>query len=273
MNNSVLGVVILYYPDLDLLNTNLASLLNQVDEILIFNNGDYVKFELIENEKISYINNGTNQGISKVLNLALSYADEHKFEYMLIMDQDSILDDLAVHHLLTGFDTEKVAIVSPTIVDAKTNRIDTADSLYKNIKYAITSGSLIKVQYALKINGYDENLFIDYADFDFSIRFINAGYLVRRSQIAKIVHCLGEPQKVRLCGLDFYIINRPPERLFIISKNIIRFAKKFYKTNFFLVVRFITSYLIYMLKIIFFTSNKNKKINKIFSGLKEGFFN
>jgi rhamnosyltransferase len=270
MQSSFLTIIILYKPDIKVLQKNLNSLITQVDEIILINNGEKKDILGLNIYNCKLIHNKINEGISIVINKSLKYASINGFKYLLTLDQDSMLCENSIKNLLNGHLDNNVAIVCPSIIDSVTQRKDFVIQEFSDIEYTINSGSLINVEYALDIKGYDENFFIDMADFDFSLRLKNRNYKIKRSKNAIILHSLGVPIKINFLSYNFYVIDRNPERLFLISKNNILFLRKHFKHNINITIKFILMYIFSIIKIILFTNNKLLKIRMIFLGIKNG---
>jgi rhamnosyltransferase len=113
MNSNLLTIIILYKPDLIVLQKNINTLTTQVDEIILINNGD--KNDLIGLNIYNYklVQNDTNEGISIVINKSLKYCIKNGYKYILTLDQDSILSENSIENLLKGFLENNVAIVCP----------------------------------------------------------------------------------------------------------------------------------------------------------------
>ena len=96
-NLKVLAGVVTYNPELSRLKENLATLVNQVDELYIFDNGsdNVVEIENLLDQyarKIVLHKEGKNAGIAFALKNIMKFAKECKFDWVLSVDQDSVLD-------------------------------------------------------------------------------------------------------------------------------------------------------------------------------------
>lgn len=225
----VCAVIVSYNPE-SILEDNIKSLLPQVGRCLIVDNGSSVRTPLEEYQKkygviVHYLQK--NMGIAYALNVGLQYCVKNGFALMLSMDQDTVLNKNAVYVLLECMTNSGSASVG----------INWDNKIKKNqyVKYLITSGNLVKTFAAQQIGGYDNKLFIDSVDFDFSLRLVDAGYKLMKVAKAKAIHNLGNRQgdsnyithsvnryayiyrnHFYLCRK--YIINHP---LFVFKKNII----------------------------------------------------
>lgn len=90
----LLGVVILYYPDKEQIMLNIASYLDEVDALLIWDNTPpadrrVLDFGRQQENKIIRRDKERNVGLGFPLNEAVRYGTENGFTHLLTMDQDS----------------------------------------------------------------------------------------------------------------------------------------------------------------------------------------
>ena len=92
----ILAIVVTYYPEKNLLKKNINAFIEYVDKVLIWENtpeSEKLSFRFIHDEKIEYCGDGINS-ISHALNYGWKYAKRNGYDYLLTMDQDSILVNL-----------------------------------------------------------------------------------------------------------------------------------------------------------------------------------
>lgn len=161
-------------------------------EILIFDNGkeEFVEYnnEYCKNNKIHFYTLNKNVGISKAYNYVLDKIDIKEDNYIIVLDDDTILDDCYVKEafnlikqgkgdVLLPIITANNKIISPSKVQfncriKKTNNIN---SLKKKNITAINSGMIVKTTVYRKIK-YNEEIFLDYVDHDFMKKVRNSNY-------------------------------------------------------------------------------------------------
>ena len=93
----ILAIVITYYPEKELMEKNVSAFIDDVNKVLIWENtpeSDKLKYRFIEHEKVEYCGDGINS-ISHGLNYGWHYANNGGYDYLLTMDQDSILINFA----------------------------------------------------------------------------------------------------------------------------------------------------------------------------------
>jgi rhamnosyltransferase len=181
------AVVILFNPNKNL-QRNVLSYLNDVSFLYLVDNSETSSFstEVLAayKYKILTIHNASNEGIAKRLNQACRLALKDGFNYLLTMDQDSFFDERMMKEYFKCIQSyplkEKVAMFGVNYEERTSN----LTCNYNKVKVLITSGSVINLNNYEDINGFDENLFIDYVDTDYCFKSILKGYeLVQFSNI------------------------------------------------------------------------------------------
>ena len=177
---NIAGVVILYHPDIPKTFENLVTYANQVNQLYVFDNSEPSSLEMAKalsqlTVPYEYISTGTNEGISKRLNEAAHKAIKEGYDYLLTMDQDSSFEHGAFEQylrLVDAYDKEKVAQFGVNC-DPKHIPVSAipfhADSL-------ITSGTILQLAVFKEVGNFDEKLFIDFVDVDYSLRASYMGY-------------------------------------------------------------------------------------------------
>ena len=117
----IYAVVVTYNPDKNLLDSQCASLRNQVDKIIYVDNGS------LENtvnpcDKIYVIKNYQNLGLGTAQNQGINIALKEGADFILLLDQDSVPSDGFVSILLSVYNEANnhscVGLVGPAIVNA-----------------------------------------------------------------------------------------------------------------------------------------------------------
>lgn len=208
------------------IHDNIAALLKQVQHVLIIDNHSKQESrELLESwsndERITLIFNEKNDGISICLNAALRFAQENQYQLLLTMDQDCVLYDDCVEKLLTALNQNKdAAAVGP---NRKPERTDTREK-----SYLITSGCLVIVQRALEAGGYDNDLFVDMVDFDFSLALRKKGYRLLMVGNAYMHHKVGVYEENVILGKKFRYLSHSPDRFYHMYRGRVILLKKYF---------------------------------------------
>lgn len=272
---NLLITIITFNPD-----KNLINLINKVksfsSNILIIDNNSY-DFNVNEilnlfkdlDTKIEIITLKRNKGIAYAMNIGIKRAIEDGKRWFMSFDQDSLPDSDFIENY--------------NYVIRKENNIGTigiSPFFSQNFKYKphyeenldqISSGLLINLDYINIFGLYNEKLFIDCVDFEYTLR-VN---LFKKKTIIinkKILnHKIGNPKSLKLFGIKIESMNHIPFRQYYIYRNHILLTKKYFfkfpiyilKKNYHLMIRFIKTLII--------DDDKYQKILMIYKGIKDGF--
>lgn len=266
----IASIVILYNPAEDVLK-NIESYANQAGYLFIFDNSANVNLDVKEwaskNDNVEYIFNDGNLGISTIINKGAAIAFQKGYTYLLTMDQDSWAQQSLVQDLLKIFlHKSNVAIAVPSIINRNYPIKSTINKIYE-VDHCITSGSLIKLDAFQKVGGYDERLFIDYVDFDFSFKIRNAGYRIHKNPCTKLIHSVGDLKKWEAYSFNFFSTNHPPIRLYFRTRNRFYIRKKYKRSHPEFFRKDFISFFKELAKILLVESNKIEKLKMIYLGL------
>ena len=194
-SGEVLAVVVSYNGG-EKTRKTVSSLCGQVGHILIVDNASDVESvsilrHLEEHRKISVVWLQENKGIGYALNVGVQTAREKNFQWLLTMDQDSVVDDSIIEAFRAALDRKPgIMCLAPSVV-INGGKEKPADRV---VEYAMTSGNLVNVKLFDKIGLYDEAMFIDGIDFDFCLRVRKAGYEIYQVRNAFMEHELGDAE-------------------------------------------------------------------------------
>lgn len=223
------GTVILFDPPENVFS-NIATYINDLDILYIFDNSSIYRNCIPEkySEKAIYIHTGENEGIPKCLNKALNLTKDAGIDYLLTMDQDSSFNegDISQYLNLLSREAHPETISMYGIRYYPLKKSEKEVPLYNDL--LITSGSIIYVDTAIKIGGFDENLFIDGVDTEFCLKSFEKGFqTVFYNQIC-LKHLLGEETKVLTPLLQNKVRKfHNPTRLYYIVRNHLYLRNKY----------------------------------------------
>lgn len=196
--------IVLFNPKLDRLKKNLDAITPQVKVVYCYNNGLADENEIVSLLKL-YTNVimmgvGKNDGISGALNSILNRAIQDNIQWLLTLDQDSVVCCDMVEKLGELTTIEDVGIICPLLKDVrrKNEQVISTVEDYEDIDSCFTSGSFMNVEKTRIIGGYDDYLFIDYVDHDICIRMKKEGYRIIRNNCVVLDHELGDLTPSRL---------------------------------------------------------------------------
>lgn len=258
----VCAVFILYNPQKEHLQ-NIIEKSSFFDLILVFDNTEtfdtnsaklFAKFE-----NICYLNEATNFGISKALNIALNKTSNLGYSFAMLFDQDSVMMIEDIRRMLMQVEVlndKKIGIYSPKIIyKEKKNKKIYKEEEFREKKWVITSGSLLNLKAYEEVGSFDENLFIDRVDYDYCFRLRKKGFKIIEIQNVFLFQKLGytNPKSI------FKFPEHSPIRHYYAFRNRLYIAKKNEMKNKKYLYLFLTS-LRHIFRIIFLESDSYNKI-------------
>lgn len=201
--------IVLYNPELSLLKKDIQAIINQVDQICLFDNKSD-NIEEIERtfksyRKITIIKSSKNLGIAFGLNKLLNWASENKYNWLLTMDQDSICSTNLIEEYSKYWDDPQIGLICPFVITNGKYSLEEYNNLkiqrtswVKDPVDCITSACLTNVKIAKQLGGYTNKLFIDYVDTDINCKVINNGYKILRVNSVYLVQQMGQGKPLKL---------------------------------------------------------------------------
>lgn len=225
INKKIYAVIICYNAEYSLLCETISSISDQVDSVIIVNN-DSFQYDFSAFSKIKNIVLNKNYGIAYAQNVGISKAIVEGADFILLSDQDTIYPENYISQFLPYLNEGKAQLYCPIFFDNVKNvyspiMIKKFKSVsFVNeptfVQHAIASGSIIDVDCLNKVGLMDENLFIDYVDFEFCWRLTNCGYKILTVPSIIINHQLGDGTKKIL---NKHVTLRSDIRYFYILRN------------------------------------------------------
>lgn len=197
----MVGVVILYHPDEVVLIENIKSYINPLDTLLVYDNSEILSKELeiavcTISSKVIFTHFGQNEGIAKRLNQAIDYAVEKGEKHLLMMDQDSSFQEGDIEKYAEYISNNSFPNVAQFGVNCQPDFTPTS-TIPEKVISLITSGSVLAIDCIQQIGIFDENLFIDFVDTEFSYRVTNKGYVNLQFTNIVLNHSIGTRVEAR----------------------------------------------------------------------------
>lgn len=199
----VIAVLVTYRPNFELLENTLESISSQVNSVVIVNNGNDEIF--IKHSNVNIIQLGDNYGIAYAQNVGIRKAIEQKADFVLISDQDTVYPENYIMGFMKYIMNNKASVYCPVFYDNVKNvyspiMIEKFKALDKieeptYVEHAISSGTLIDTTIFGDVGLMDEDLFIDYVDFEWCWRAVSKGYRIVTVPDIIINHQLGDGVK------------------------------------------------------------------------------
>ena len=193
-------------------------------EIFIYDNSktSQITSSQIEALNIIYLHDSTNPGVSKAYNVAAEYAKKNEYDLILLSDQDTKFPDNLREEFEVSYQKHNTQKIFFPRMYSKGKLISPAKFSFCRATYAddpqteiidlkklrpINSGLFIKLEHFFRNNGYREDVFLDYSDFDFverGLSFCGQGVLIN----CKCEHDLSDIYNVTIEVRDKRIILR-----------------------------------------------------------------
>jgi rhamnosyltransferase len=199
---------------------------------------------------ISLILNEQNRGVAAGLNQGIRFISDAGLEWALLLDQDSSPTAEMFHELCAGYarlrSPDQTALLAPRITDADSGRVSPfltswwgpffrrvicRAATLEDISTAITSGALLRIQAFNELEGFREDLFIDYVDTEFCLRLQTKDWQLAAVCSANLEHKLGARSQVNFGPIHFHPTHHLPWRWYTIARNRVQMLKS-YATRF-----------------------------------------
>ncbi|HEL5055793.1 TPA: glycosyltransferase family 2 protein [Stenotrophomonas maltophilia] len=244
----VCAVIVTYGPDPELLRRVVDSVLQQVGHLVVFDNGSRgvdVEALLGAAPGISLLASPHNVGLGSALNRSYEQAQSLGFDYVLLMDQDSVLEPGMVDVLGTALvelaGNERIAAVGPQFRDARSgmlapfvrfgfpfnHKLRGGPGQRISCDFLITSGSLVPMSALRDIGAMDESLFIDNLDMDWCFRAKRSGHALYGICDAQMSHTIGEELLSSRAKPDGVIVHKPFRLYFIMRNRVLLYGRAY----------------------------------------------
>ncbi len=213
----VYSILVAYEPELGELEKAIERLLEQTDIVVICNNS---KEDVVyRNDCVKIFNFKENLGIAKAQSIGMQWAFDNGADFILQMDQDSILKEGTVLKLVNGYNelTKKgfnIGVIGPHVVHDKFTKETEKARLIKGellldkfikVNHTLSSSSLIPKKAYDKVGGMEDALFIDAVDFEYCWRLKKSGFLTIRMKEVSLEHRVGNGKKKIMGKIDVRI--------------------------------------------------------------------
>ena len=237
----VYASIITYNPNINVLEENINAICPQVKKIILIDNAsrniDDIKVLIKKYDNIISILNKNNKGIAAALNSAVVYCLNNGIDWLLTLDQDSIVPNDIVKKYLPYTKLKRTGQLSCRFFDSShpsfsEKRMDplfhgNPNSKYSEMDCCITSACLMNTKICKRIGMFNERLFIDDVDLDYSFRLKEKRYKIYRINDIVIQHHWGNPVERKFLFLKYSDYRYSPIRVYYQSRNAVYMIKKF----------------------------------------------
>lgn len=272
----LLSIIVLYHPNLELLQKNINAFIGSTNHLIIWDNSplqtmqENVSFCRRHFSNYTYIGTGENKGISTSLNFAWKYAQEHDYDTLLTMDQDSIFVhfDEYLKRVAQKWEKEGECLCGPTPNLHLNHHKQLGFTCQPDI---ITSGMLIPISLLNQCSGFCSAFLIDGIDIELCYHIKEKGRKVFRDNESNLIQQFGEPQSRQFCHVTFHAHGYSSNRLYHIFRNHLMIWRR-YQHPAQLLKKILYDYLLKMvfIGVIFVENDKIEKLNAVLHGIRDG---
>lgn len=255
VGSKVVAIVVCYNPKIAPLKIALTATLQQVDQLLIVDNGskNLAKIELTLSElkaqlgpeskaesTLELLAQESNLGLGAAHNLGIARARELEADWVLLLDQDSVPLQNMVSQLLVAAEAKRQQLPLSAVGATYLNADNGSESFFVRFgllkfkrqycgardthgcveaDFLISSGSLISLSAIDEIGGMDEALFIDHIDTEWFLRARAIGFRAYGVCDAMMQHGLGEQTHRLNLGRQRNVPQHKPFRYYYIFRN------------------------------------------------------
>lgn len=265
----ILAGIVTFNPELERLGDNIKAVQNQVDKVIIVDNGSKnindVKTAFSDIEVLEL---HANKGIATALNHIGHYAIKHKYDWFLTLDQDTVVFPTLIENYKPHLSLPQVGTLTCLFQDINMEPVTIPLTEYDKVDYAITSAALMNTQVFEQSERFDDVMFIDYVDYDINLHYKKLGYFVYRINKIGFYHEIGHQTPISFMGKKAYTFNHSPFRVYYMTRNALYLRRKYGANS--ITNGFVVTIRDNFIKILFFESEKLKKLNAIRKGVLDG---
>jgi len=234
--NDVCAVVVTYHPDPEL-PVRLRGILRQVGAVVIVDNGSgdaelKMLRELSADPLVTLVLNSDNLGIARALNVGIQRAAALGFAWVLLLDQDTSVDEDMVRTLIAVHaafpDKDRLAVIGSGFRDVNRQPRGAGNAAHggsreeapwEDVECVITSGSLLPLAAHAAIGPFREEFFIDHVDIEYCFRARAKGFRVIKTRRSIMSHAIGATTEHNWLWLNKWTTNHSPDRRYYFARN------------------------------------------------------
>lgn len=276
--NKIVALCTLFNPKETVVG-NIVNLSKQVFSIVLLDNSDYSNEQMFSHiEKTIYIPNYKNLGLSSAFNKGLKLEIVENSDYLVFFDQDSSIPEGFIDKLCYDFElvSNRISIgcMGPQYFDVQSSRVinphlnnEIVKGLYI-VSTTITSSMLTTYSVLKDIGFWNEDVFLDMADWDICWRMKKKGYKVVLDKNLTLTHTLGNGVK-RILGIEIRM-NNPIREYYQIRDSILLSRTNYIPLKY--RIRFLLMWFIMPPIYIALFPEKKKRLHLVLTAFKDAFF-
>ena len=246
LSSEIGSIMIVYNHIPDIQSLKIMSSFSKVVIIVDNNSQSVIKEKLGDiclniGEKCVLLRNNENQGISKAYNQAILVAKSMGLKFVYFFDHDAIITPIffletldALNYLIST--NEKIGVITPIVADDKSLLGESfgIKCKYSKIGSAITSGILMNVDAFAILGGFNENYFVEGADYELTNRMRKNRFVIFRINKVLLIQTFEHPltsSNFIIKALNYIIEIRSLYRVKIDNCNIYRTKLSYYNNR------------------------------------------
>ena len=274
------ALVVVYNFDSTLLKENVGSYLNYVDYLYILDNSDVSLLTANDfaNEKCFFIQFGCNRGIAYALDYGCRKALREGYSWIFTFDQDSKVSGDYINSMtsyilqLSPSQILKIGLIAPIIKLQNSSSFDEEFTESTIVDVAMTSGCCMNLSVYSHMDGFREELFIDWVDNDYCYQLKRSNYLILRLNKCILFHHLGACVEYEIFGKHLlYVTHHSYIRYYYKTRNALYLSIMYFKQFPLITCKLLKSIFIDIFKILLFEKNKFKKMRFVTLGIVDYF--
>lgn len=268
---NICAVVTTFNPKLAIVK-NIKRILPQVDKVIVVDDtGECMNHSVSRelNDLVVYVQNEENYGIAKSLNLGFEQAKKLGYDWVITLDDDT---EVADNYISTAIEFIESGQVSENVIGllSLARTFNQKERCYRVKRTLITSGCIQTIKVFEQVGGFNDALFIDLVDFDYSVKIRAEGKRLIEISSIGMKHKVGDSRVESILGFKLMVYNHAPFRLYYQMRNIFAFFKANVRAD-----PALSAYLmldIYRIpfKALFFEDEKKERIKFIIKGFVDG---
>jgi len=236
----VCAVLITYFPDKDFVE-RAKRVAPQVACVVIIDNsaseqqGQFLA-RIAKNIGAHLILNNGNVGVAKALNQGALWALEQGYEWILTLDQDSVVTPHIVTSLVAICNAYserfRLALVGSNYIQARSRKPFSegcrGSDLAREVELVITSGSLVSLSAFKELGKFREEFFIDRVDHEYCLRAKTQGFRLLMSIEPLMEHPIGASIPCQLLWWQTETSNHAGVRRYFMARNQLAMAREYF---------------------------------------------
>lgn len=245
----ICAIIVAYRPNHETLSALLEACLDQCTGVILINNSRPKDLDIPQHPHLHLVQLESNIGIAGAQNLGVTWASDNRYSHVVFFDQDSQPAKGLVATLVAAFETlemkgERPAAVGPSLIDNR-DGIVTPFVRFRfwgierilpseghpliNCDFLISSGLLTSIERFQTIGPWEDALFVDNVDMEWSFRARSQGFHCFGVSTAQLSHSLGEQVfRLKIFRWHLSIYTHPPPRQYYINRNRIALYRRPY---------------------------------------------